>query len=61
MKKDKQRCTKHHTETYRSSNTNPITYRAWTQALQKGSRSCSTSGTHRVTLVCIKYVQSNLY
>jgi hypothetical protein len=41
---------KHYTENSRSSNTNPTNNRGWTQVFQKGSSSCFTCGTRRVTM-----------
>ena len=46
----KKRFTERHTHSYRSSDTDSNNNDGWTQVLRKVSRSCSTSGTHRVTL-----------
>ena len=51
--KDKQRSTKHYTENKRLSNANPI--KTWGELMcsESVSRSCSTNGTLRVTLLVI--------
>ena len=52
-KRTKKRSTKHYIENYRSSKTNPTKNRGFSGRV---TSSCSTSGTHRVTLVTITVI-----